>query len=197
MTHDNDNNFDVMLAHSYRNFHVKGFDYLCLKRTPEHTRKVYFFEGNVAHLSEVVNPHDHRYHFETTVLTGVMSNSTYEQDDLNGNVYNEFEWRTPLLGGDGFHWKRETRLFERQRFFYKPGDRYAMRAEELHTIRMHADTTVIVLDQYADVVPESVPTKTFMQERSAPSTDGLYDKFKPEELRQRLKQYQQLVERVA
>ncbi len=41
-------NIDDMLEHSFRNFHVKGFDYLYIKRTPEHTRKVYFFEGNIA-----------------------------------------------------------------------------------------------------------------------------------------------------
>lgn len=29
---------------------TRGFDYLCLQRTPEHTRKVYFFDGKVSQL---------------------------------------------------------------------------------------------------------------------------------------------------
>lgn len=37
-------------ANSFRNFHTKGFDYLCVKRSAELTRKVYFFEGNLTHI---------------------------------------------------------------------------------------------------------------------------------------------------
>lgn len=185
-----------MIEHSFRNFHVKGFDYLCVKRTLEHTRKIYFFDGNVSQLPEVVNPHDHRYHFRSTVLTGVMSNSTYMPDEEHGEVYNEFEWRTPLNGGDGFTFKREQRLFEHQRTFYKPGWSYHMRAQDFHTIRMHAEGTVIVLDQYEDVVPIGTPTRTFMKERQPPSLDGLYEKFTPEGLLERLVQYKQLMENV-
>lgn len=188
-------NLDDMIEHSFRNFHVRGFDYLCIKRTPEHTRKVYFFDGNVSQLPEVVNPHNHRYHFRTTILSGVMSNSAYTRNDKHGEVYNEFDWSTPLNGGDGFTWRRETRLMERQRFFYIPHEVYNMRAEDLHTIRMHAEGTVLVLDQYEDVVPVGQPTRTFMKERKAPALDGLYEKFTADQLLQRLAQYEQLVHR--
>lgn len=187
-----DMTLDDMIEHSFRNFHVRGFDYLCLKRTPEHTRKVYFFDGNVSQLPEVVNPHDHRYDFITTVLSGVMSNSVYTIDPV-GEVYNEFEWRTPLLGGDGFTFRREMRLLETQRFAYKRGQSYLMRAEEFHTIRMHKEGTVIVLDQFEDLVPNHVPTRTFMKEKQAPSLDGLYEKFTPDQLLARLRQYEELI----
>jgi len=187
-----------MIEHSFKNFHTKGFDYLCVKRTPEHTRKVYFFDGNVSKLPEVVNPHDHRYHFKTTVLTGVMSNSTYIEDHLphhEGNqVYQEFEYRTPLNGGDGFTWKREARLFEYKRFFYRKFDSYFMRPEEFHTIRMEQDQTVLVLDQYADVVPLDQPTRTFIPERKAPSLDGLYEKFSADEVIARYQTYRDLLD---
>ena len=185
----------MMLENSYQNFHVRGFDYLCIKRTEGHTRKVYFFDGDVAHLSEVVSPHDHRYHFKTRVLAGAMSNSLYEPDSRHGVVYNEFEWHTPLLGGDGFHWRREIRLFETQRLFYRPGETYDMHASELHTIRMHSDTTVLVLDQFDDVVPVGQPTRTFMRDRQPPSLDGLYERFAPDGLLCRLGQYQELARR--
>jgi hypothetical protein len=188
-------NIERIIEHSFRNFHVKGFDYLCVKRTPGHTRKVYFFDGNVSHLPEVVNPHDHRYDFKTTVLSGVMSNSVYVPDEKYGQVYNEFEWWTPLLGysSPGFTFKRETRLFERQRFFYRPHHSYKMTAKEFHTIRMHAEGTVIVLDQYANLVPPDQPTRTFMQTRQPPSLDGLYEKFTPDAALARLEQYEELM----
>jgi hypothetical protein len=186
---------EEMIEHSFRNFHVRGFDYLCVKRTPDHTRKVYFFDGNVSQLPEVVNPHDHRYNFNTTVLSGVMSNSHYFESDEPelGEVYNEFEWSTPLNGGAGFSFKKETRLFEIQRRAYKPGMTYDMRAEEFHTIRMHKEGTVIALDQFKDIVPIGQPTRTFMQEKQAPNLDGLYEKFTPDQLLARLAQYEELL----
>lgn len=186
-------NLDEIIEHSFRNFHVRGFDYLCIKRTPEHTRKVYFFDGNVSQLPEVVNPHDHRYHFDTTVLSGVMSNSIYVPDEKHGVTYNEFEWRTPLNGGDGFTWKREAKLLEIRRHAYVPKQRYIMNAQDFHTIRLHAEGTVIVLDQYDDIVPIDQPTRTFMKERQAPSLDGLYEKFTPDQALARLQQYRELL----
>lgn len=178
-----------ILSNSFKNFHVRGFDYLCIKRTAHHTRKVYFFDGDVSQLPEVVNPHDHRYNFRTTILSGVMSNSEYVEDAERGKVYNEFEWRTPLNGGDGFKWKQEARLFETVRTFHRPGETYFMGAQDFHTIRMHAPGTVLVLDQYADVVPVDVPTRTFMAEKQGPDLSGLYERFTEDQARQRLAQY--------
>lgn len=177
---------EMVIANSFKDFHTKGFDYLCLKRTPEHTKKVYFFDGEVSQLPEVVNPHDHRYMFRTTILRGVISNSHYVEVDAGGEVYNEFEYRTPLNGGDGFTFKKETRLFETQRFFYRPLESYLMQAEEFHTIRMHAPGTILILDQYQDTVPIEQPTRTFISERKAPNLDGLYARFTRDEVIQRL-----------
>lgn len=181
-----------MMQHSIKDYHVKGFDYLCLKRTPEHTVKVYFFDGNVSQLPEVVNPHDHRYHFKTTVLTGVMSNSHYVRDEKYGDVFNEFEWNTPLNGGDGFKFKQETRLREFKRYMYTPGEEYIMKPEEYHTIRMHREGTIIMLEQFADVVPIGKPTTTFMPDKQAPNMDGLYSKFTPDEIVARVSQLRSL-----
>ncbi len=183
---------DEMIEHSFKDLHVKGFDYVCLKRTPQHTRKVYFFDGRVSQLPEVVSPHDHRYDFMTTVLAGVMSNSTYRPTAHVGTTYNEFEWRTPLNGGDGFTFKQETKLIETQRFQYANGEAYFMRAEDFHTIRMKQEGTVIMLDQFEDRVPLGKPTRTFMLNSKAPNLDGLYNKFTPDEHLYRLRQIEAL-----
>ncbi|NEI71056.1 hypothetical protein GR212_15865 [Rhizobium lusitanum] len=184
---------EIMRENSYQNFHVKGFDYLCLFRSPAWTRKVYFFNGDISKLPEIVNPHDHRYDFATTVIAGAISNSYYSEDPA-GDLYEEFEWRTPLLGGNGFEWKRETHLLEEQGFVLRRGESYRMNTDQLHTIRVHADQTIIVLDQWADKVPADVPTRTFMHTKSPPSIDGLYDRFSEDALQSRLRQYLAAVE---
>lgn len=181
----NEARIEEIIAHSFKNFHTRGLDYICLSRSPTHTRKVYFFDGDVTKLPDVVNPHDHRYNFETTVITGCMSNSQYVES-VHGKVYQQFDWCTPLNGGNGFTWRNETRLLEMKRLAYTPGESYFMSADEFHTIRMHSDQAIIVLDQYEDVVPIEQPTVTFMQEKQAPSLDGLYEKFTPDDVLARL-----------
>lgn len=186
---------EQMIEHSYRNFHVKGFDYVCLKRSPRHTRKAYFFDGAVSQLPEVVNPHDHRYHFTTQVIAGVMSNSTYTEVGMghpDGVPYHRFSWDTPLNGGSGFKFEKTTNLVEMRRYRYTPGEVYLMRAEELHTIRMHAEGTVILLDQFEDVVPVGTPTSTFMHDRAPPEMSGLYERFSPDQLIRRLNQLREM-----
>jgi hypothetical protein len=118
-----------------------------------------------------------------------MSNSHYEPDDEHGQVYQEFAWDTPLNGGAGFKWQRERRLLETKRYAYRPGRSYKMFADELHTIRLHAEGTVIILDQYADVVPVGQPTRTFMLDKQAPDLDGLYERFTEDDFLARAEQY--------
>ena len=177
---------DSVIANSYKNFHVKGFDYICLRRSPKMTRKVYFFDGDVSQMSEIVSPHDHRYTFLTTCVTGAVENIWY-QNDMHGDVYQRFAYSTPLNGGDGFEWLEETRLSVKMRYTYEHNDGYIMRPDQLHTIRMAKPETVIMLDQYEDQVPVGQPTNTFVPGNGdAPSLDGLYDQFTADEIIDRL-----------
>lgn len=167
---------DRVLAHSYRDFHVKGLDYLCLKRTSAETIKVYFFEGDVATAPEVVSPHDHRYDFETTVLAGVLRNFRYAPACGSlGQVYERFAYMTPLNGGDGFTWEAEERLAALPPETYSRGAWHSHMAEEAHTIAVQAGT-VITLRQFADSVPLDRPTRCWRPagDRSAPNVADLY-----------------------
>jgi hypothetical protein len=164
-----------ILRNSFKDFHVKGFDYICLKRSPERTEKYYFFEGDVAQAPEVVHPHDHRYDFITQVLAGRAANLMFEYD-LTAEPMQEFEYRTPLLGGNGFTWKRSTGLRKTREREYGPGDMYWMAADDFHTIRVRPDT-VLRLVQFRDVVPVGTPTKCFSKEREPINLSGLYNKF--------------------
>lgn len=175
-----------MAANSYRNFHARGLDYLCLFRSPELTRKVYFFDGDVRKLPEVVMPHDHRYAFTTRVLSGQVANRFYARDVRGGEVFERFDYMTPLNGGDGFIWKETVSLrctFDRT---YAAGEHYHCQASDIHTIQVHSEGSVILLDQYADDVPLDMPTAAFRKVRHAPDMNGLYDRMSHDHVRMRL-----------
>lgn len=177
------------VKHSYKNFHAKGLDYICLRRSPELTTKLYLFQGDVSHLPEVVNPHDHRYRFRTLVLAGALRNAVYERTDY-GTVFNEFEWRTPLNGGQGFQWKQETTLKITDMVSLFPGQEYTMEHDGIHTIKVLEDQTALLLDQFADDVPVSAATSTFAVGREPPSLDGLYERFTELEIIERINNLQ-------
>jgi hypothetical protein len=172
-------------ANSYRNFHAKGFDYLCVLRTPSLTRKVYFFDGDLAQQPELVMPHDHRYAFSTTVIDGSVVNKTFERDASfhceGAEAYDCFDYSTPLNGGDGFTWREEVLLrpvgprWEPRRRH----DTWLSASKDIHTLQVLEEGTIIILDQYADVVPEGQPTSAFrpVGSRTPPSLDGLYDRM--------------------
>ncbi len=179
----------TIVENSFKDFHTKGFDYLCVKRSPTETIKLYFFDGDITKLPEVVNPHDHRYDFDTWVLAGAGENIWFEENK-NGFVFNEFEYRTPLNGGNGFTFSKETRLMETNRVRRVAGGHYYMEAQELHTIRIVENETVLMLRQCEDVVPLDRATKTFTQGR-APDMNGLYNRFTADQVIAKLKNFEE------
>ncbi|MFC3214643.1 hypothetical protein [Novosphingobium panipatense] len=199
---------ETICANSYRNFHTRGFDYLCLSRTPELTRKVYFFEGDLHDLPELVIPHDHRYPFVTTVLSGAVANRIYvglpngphpsvrSQWEDQTEVFDHFEYRTPLNGGDGFTWAGERRLWgpEASRTRTR-GEHWRSSETDIHTLDIRCEGTVILLEQLSDVLPEGIPTNAYRRvgDRTPPSLDGLYDRMTPDHARIRINQFLDLV----
>ena len=172
---------ETMVANSYKDFHTKGFDYICLYRRPELTLKVYFFNGDVRKLPEVVNPHDHRYTFMTEPLAGCVENVDFTFSPT-GKVYNRFEYRTPLNGGNGFTWKEEMRLKEYARQAYRPGQQYLLHGHQLHTIRIVEEGTILLLLQGPDTMPLDQPTYTYTPGNEPPSLSGLYSKFTADQI---------------
>lgn len=168
---------DKLVAASFKDFHSKGMDYICLKRTPTHTVKIYVIDGDASKLPEVVNPHNHRYAFRTTVLKGSMLDKRFVFG-YGGDVFDAFDYRTPLNGGNGFTWRGEETLLEVGLNFLDQGQALFTRPEMLHTISMREDQTIIMLDQYSDSVPESDPTSTWVRKgEPKPDTSGLYSRF--------------------
>jgi hypothetical protein len=175
-----------MLAHSYRDFHVKGFDYICLKRSQEETIKLYIFEDEVANSGEVVNPHDHRYDFHTDVLAGCLVNKTYVPD-CGGVPYRRFNYATPLNGGNGFSLAGMTALSQVSEWAFARGERCYMLAEQIHTIQV-LPGTVLKLTQGPD---RNIPvSSTYARGATPPSLDGLYNRFTEGQLMDRLRKIQ-------
>lgn len=185
---------DEIAPNSFKNFHAKDLDYICLKRTPELTLKAYFFaEGMESQkLGEVINPHDHRYDFLTQCYSGVIENRWYHGDPVYGTRFHQFSYDTPLNGGGGFTHIGTSCLHRYRTTQFGPGTSYTMRAHELHTIRVAASETCIVLAQYEDVIPVGQPTFTYSLDGEPPSLAGLYSEFKSDEIVKRLKLLQEL-----
>lgn len=187
---------EEVLGFSYRDFHCKGFDYICLRRSPIETIKVYFFDGDASKLPEIVNPHDHRYNFDTLCIAGAVENITftrYQGDSAPDYVFHRFNYRTPLNGGNGFTYAETERLNIRDRWTYWPGEVYEQGYKAIHTIRMVENQTVIALRQFEDRVSLSASTNTWTRDREPPSLDGLYGKFTADEVRKRLAALQERV----
>lgn len=167
---------------SYKDFHVKGFDYICLGRSDELTVKIYFFNGDVSKAPEVVNPHDHRYRFTTFVLAGSIIDYRYSKDSA-GDVYQAFDYMTPLNGGDGFTYRGDERLLRIQNTPLTKGAVLSTGHKDLHTIRILEEGSVIMLMQHADQVPLDMPTSCFVRKGNPkPDTAGLYNRFSEDEV---------------
>lgn len=177
-------NPENLVASSIKDYHVKGFDYICLHRSPDLTVKLYFFDGDINQMSEVVNPHDHRYDFDTHVITGSFTDFSFVEDD-DGEVFQKFKYRTPLLGGNGFTWNDEVKLKKVSEVTTKKGGSLTHDAEDFHTIRINEKDTVLCLLQYSDK-PNLESTWTFTNEKQAPDLNGLYTKFTTDQIMTRL-----------
>lgn len=178
---------ESIIENSFKNFHTKGFDYLCLHRSPEHTLKLYFLDGDASKLPEVVNPHDHRYDFQTRVLAGEMFDYRYTPDP-SGEIWNAFDYMTPLNGGDGFKYRGEERLVTHGSKRLSAGTILATNNEHTHTIRMVTDQTVLLLDQFDDVMDLDAPSSCWSR-KGDPIPDlqsGAYERFTPDEIIDRI-----------
>lgn len=180
---------EMICANSFRNFHAKGLDYICLHRSPSLTVKAYFFDGDLKDVPEIVVPHDHRYDFKTKVLSGALTDVQFREGRYGeGEVYQRFSYDTPLNGGKGFDWEGETRLRVSRRRPMGRGSTLFSPFDAIHTLCIDAPDTVALLYQYDDMLPVGVPTTSYRLGlgHDKPSLDGLYDEMTPDHARYRL-----------
>lgn len=174
-----------VLANSYRDYHAKGLDYICLQRKPFLTIKAYFFEDRMAELPEVVCPHDHRYDFTTECVSGAVLNKWYTTETRLGPAQHFFEynWDTPLNGGGGFSGGQPAWLWGDGQITYTPGQMYRMTYQQIHTLQVLEPQTCIVVFQYTTL--NDGPTRTFCAGDPPPIND-LYNRFTADQVVKRI-----------
>lgn len=177
-----------LLQASFKHFHTKGMEYICLFRSPNYTVKIYIFEGDVTKLPEVVNPHDHRYKFNTMVLHGEMIDYRFQRSSIAGDTYQAFDYLTPLNGGNGFTFRGEERLMKTEAVRLSKTDTLLTSQLDLHTIQMIGTQNVLVLEQFGDEIPIDKSTSTWVRlGEPKPDLSGLYEKFSLGEFMDRLR----------
>jgi hypothetical protein len=189
-------NMEEVISNSYKDFHAKGMDYICLARSPEQTLKFYLLDGDVTKIPEVVNPHDYRYAFETQVLAGKMFDHRYviDKESENSLPYQLFDYKTPLNGGNGFMFKREEWLKKYHTETMETNTTLFSKPTDIHTIQMASDQVILCLRQFKDVISIDQPTSTWIhRELPKPDLVGLYSQFTPDEVRDRIKKIESVV----
>jgi hypothetical protein len=173
-----------VVANSFKDLHVKGFNYVCLHRSPKLTLKLYTFDGDISQSLEVVNPHDHAYDFQTYLLAGEMHNDRYELGAHGSDVttMHRFMWQTPLNGGNGFTWQGTEDLLkvETQKLTIANSSIW-QNANDIHTIRIVRPRTALLLIQGADR-PDIASTNMYSVSPVAPSVDKCYNAFTVDEI---------------
>jgi hypothetical protein len=133
---------------SMLNHHANGMDYLCLHRSPQLTVKLYLLHdaGNENN-GWLVNPHSHRYSFESTVLAGAIRHIRFRRQ--RGREWQEHRYnpdRKAMKPGQhvGLDWQADL---------HRPGSSYFVDPTEIHTLQVveEAGPTLIALHQFADV----------------------------------------------
>lgn len=158
-------------ANSYAAFHQPGADYVCLARSQQLTVKLYRFNpkryvprADAWGAATAVNPHSHRYAFQTMVLTGSLTNIEYRETTQNLAGYRELPLLRPYVrytfrsglgkGGEGeLSRDRDTLLVPNtETYSMPPGQWYHCGPDTVHSVVPHwLQETVVVLFQHADV----------------------------------------------
>jgi hypothetical protein len=191
-------NLEEIVSNSYKDFHAKGLHYICLSRNPFSTVKAYFFEGDITNSAEVVVPHNHRYDFVTEVLAGTLVDKEYKEVQepnlgLALRKAQKWDYMTPLNGGKGFQWNKETNLWWHSEKERTKGQSLFSPANKIHTINVKSDT-VLLLTQLRDIVPSNEPTAaySFGTKEAKPDTSGLYKRFTIDEVKSYLEKLKKL-----
>jgi hypothetical protein len=140
-----------MAQHSCINHHVDGMNYICLLRTDELTIKIYMM-GRPENPNNgfLVNPHSHRYPFDSTVLCGELEHIRFHKTSTTFKgvkVWSEYQYSPET--------REIVNMGEAQFFmssvYHTEGGSYFVKSDEIHTLRFNDDKPVIIgLTQFAD-----------------------------------------------
>ncbi len=159
---------DKMKHSPVRNYAIPGLTSWLIGAPSKHGC-VRLFECSREH-HEPITPHSHRFDFECLVLAGSVRNIIWTEvaTPRCGDLF--MESRLVYRGGIG-HYETErgtSQLYLGSPYLYKAGDRYSMKADEIHSIYFSRGAKVLffegptiadsslILEPYVD--GEVVPT---------------------------------------
>lgn len=94
-----------------------------------------------------ITPHSHRFDFECFVLEGEVCNSLYRKTLLgDGDLYSETVMQYAKEPGSYERGEVSKNRYVRQDYTHFVGDRYQMRASEIHTIQFKRGTRVLFVE---------------------------------------------------
>ncbi len=136
--------------HSVLDHHVPGLDYLCLHRSLRLTVKVYLMDPERLRPQcegYLVHPHDHRYAFDTHVLAGFVTHTTFQVGRGGaGSCYAYLPTAHSFVPS-----AEQYELTARSTSTYVPGESYHVAVPTVHTIEVPRERpTCLLLLQYAD-----------------------------------------------
>lgn len=169
------------VKHSFNNYHVEGMKYLNLVRSERFTAKIYLLDPLLIKSTQdgfLVNPHDHRYNFGTTVLFGAVSNLVFHEIG-QGSGWNHFGYQADTKE---FTPQGEVGLQVVEDMTYAVGETYYTGIDDIHTLRLSNELTALLLFQYNDIVLDG--TNFYGRDVESPSsctTGNLYQRFTEDE----------------
>jgi hypothetical protein len=180
------------VEHSYKNYHNVGVNYINLFRDERLTVKVYLLDPKAIKSNQdgfLVNPHNHRYAFSTTVLFGSVSNINFQETpkETSVNIYHKFDY----LGyqeNSSFNYCGEVGLEIVEDILYKPWESYLLDENTVHTLRLSDEPTGLLLIQHIDTQLDG--TRYYGRTLDAPyacKEQGMYQKFNVHEMREHLR----------
>lgn len=183
-----DQNQQHMLAKSYKDYHVKGFNSIILNSSENLTIRLYVClpgETTLNSNNDNVLVHNHSFDFQTQVLIGYMENAIYEASVIKTQ---EGIWHKYIYESALSNTTREMRLkFVEQTPLelvklqhVEAGASYCLHHQELHRIFVPDDQLVAMLFwQHCKVEQTPLIFSKVAQPEVFPTT-GLYNRFASE-----------------
>jgi len=188
---------DKSLANSYKDYHVKGMDYLNLHRTSELTVKYISCDGALEQLNKkynlALNPHTKQYNQSIILLDGILDIVTFNYVERALPIDQPKAFSAATNGHNRFNYvsllRNEISTFDYQDTGYltikeevrlsEHGDNIHIKFDEIQSFRVIGDTKFLVL-QYRTL--KKPFTEFYQQNAVAPQLDDLYKKFTVNEI---------------
>ncbi|HEY9598639.1 MAG TPA: hypothetical protein V6D33_13310 [Cyanophyceae cyanobacterium] len=181
-------NLSWMIKSSYKNYHVKGFNSIILFQSDNLTIRLYICKPGETQLNpynDNILVHNHRFDFQTQVLTGYMENAVYEpsETETEEGVWYKYLYESALKNHEH---KMRLELLDKTYLNLtkiervEAGSSYFLRHDEFHRIFVPDDRLVSMLFWQHQKV-ENIPIifSKVPQPENFP-TEGLYNRFADE-----------------